>query len=78
MGSNNVPFDPKLETLATGTSNDGFALPVHLPTSTSPLRGNYFNAPSWYNCPYADERGWRRQYNGCDVGAAERGADGNP
>ena len=78
VGANNSPFDPKLETLATGTSNDGFALPVHLPTSTSPLRGNYFNASSGYNCPSKDERGWPRPSNGCDIGSVQRGADGNP
>lgn len=71
-------FDPLLQGLATGTSNDGFALPVHLPASNSPLRGNYFNAPSGYNCPFVDERGWPRKSNGCDIGAAERGADGIP
>jgi hypothetical protein len=71
-------FDPLLGGLAVGTSNDGFALPVHLPASNSPLRGNYFNAASGYNCPSVDERGWPRKSNGCDIGAAERGADGIP
>jgi parallel beta-helix repeat protein len=81
VGTNNSAFDPLLGALSAGTSNDGFSLPVHLPLSNSPLRGNYFNpGPTGpgYNCPGTDERGWSRKQNGCDIGAVERGADGNP
>lgn len=81
VGTSSSAFDPLLGSLATGTSNDGFALPVHLPASNSPLRNNYFNpGPTGpgYNCPGTDERGWNRPQNGCSIGAVERGADGVP
>jgi|GEM_PF-5290418 len=78
VGTDNSPFDPKLASLSTGTTNDGFALPNHLPQSDSPLRGNYFNPTSGYHCPSTDERGWPRKSNGCDIGAIERGPNNNP
>jgi len=74
-----LKFDPLLGGLMTGTSNDGFALPVHLPASNSPLRGNYYySRDNGYTCPSTDERGWPRKSDGCDIGAVERGADGIP
>lgn len=80
VGTDASPFDPKLSSIALGTTNDGFSLPVHYPASNSPLRGNYFNPPlgGGYRCPSVDERGFTRKTNGCDIGSVERGADGNP
>jgi len=79
VGTDRSPFDPKLGSVFTAPSTEGFAQVVHIPNVDSPLRGNYFNPGfAGYNCPSTDERGLPRKSNGCDIGAAERQSDASP
>lgn len=84
IGWDGQPFDPKLSSvLQTWGSSSGFALPVHMPLSDSPAKGNYFETdPVWAPCEPADERSFTRPFANdparprCDIGSVE--ASGTP
>jgi hypothetical protein len=73
IGSESFPVDPYLQPLAVGTTNDGFALPVHVPYSNSLLRGAFTVPSVFHQCDYRDQRGMRRTYyyQDCDIGSIE-------
>lgn len=78
IGSETFPVDPYLQSLAVGTTNDGFALPVHIPYSNSILRGAFLASGVYHQCDSRDERGMRRTFASydCDIGSVE--FDGAP
>jgi hypothetical protein len=82
IGWDNAPFDPKLspvlQTWGSATGS-GFAVPVHMPASDSPVRGNYSERdPVSAACEPLDERSYRRPFADdpsrprCDIGAVEQ------
>jgi hypothetical protein len=80
IGSENKAFNPMLKpALEVGRPYYGFALPVHIPETTSPVRGNFFPQPNW-PCESSEERGYPRPLIDaavpkCDLGAVELFSD---
>jgi hypothetical protein len=73
IGNETYPADPSLQPLAVGSTNDGFALPVHMPYSYSIARGGFVSTDVYRQCFYDDQRGMRRPYyySYCDIGSIE-------
>jgi hypothetical protein len=73
IGSEQFPKDPYLQPFAVGSTNDGFALPAHVPYSNSILRGGFPASGVYHQCDSRDERGMRRIYSAdhCDIGSIE-------
>ncbi len=81
IGTEASPLDPRLVGLRLGKTNESFAMPVHVPWSDSPLRGNYFATNVSNQCESKDQRGyWRVLYNPrrCDIGSVEYDGAENP
>jgi hypothetical protein len=80
IGDDNKPFNPLLKpALEVGRQYFGFALPVHIPETNSPTRGNFFPAANW-PCESQEERGYPRPLINtaspkCDLGAVELFSD---
>lgn len=75
IGTESSPVDPYLQSLAVGSTNDGFALPVHVPYSYSIAVGQFAATDVYHQCFYDDQRGMRRPYyySYCDIGSIEAG-----
>ncbi|MBW8889669.1 MAG: right-handed parallel beta-helix repeat-containing protein [Fibrobacteres bacterium] len=75
VGSESYPVDPYLQPLAVGSTNDGFALPVHVPYSYSIALAGFVATDVYHQCFYDDQRGMRRPYgySYCDIGSIEAG-----
>jgi hypothetical protein len=75
IGNETYPADPSLQPLAVGSTNAGFALPVHMPYSYSIARSAYAATDVYHQCFYDDQRGMRRPYyySSCDIGSIEYG-----
>lgn len=75
IGSESSPVDPYLQSLAVGSTNDGFALPVHVPYSYSILLAGFVATDVYHQCFYDDQRGMRRPNSSsyCDIGSIEVG-----
>lgn len=75
IGNETYPVEPNLQSLAVGSTNDGFALPVHVPSSYSIAHGGFVSTDVYRQCFYGDQRGMRRPYyySYCDIGSIEYG-----
>lgn len=75
IGTESSPVDPYLQPLTVGSTNNGFALPVHVPYSYSIALAGFVATDVYHQCFYDDQRGMRRPYyyDYCDIGSIEAG-----
>lgn len=78
IGTEALPFDPVIDVLALGTTNESFAMPVHMPFPKSPLRNGHYVDNTSHTCETRDQRGFWRSSPYCDIGAVEYDGTVNP